>query len=160
MQLRIDIRTLSICSSDRLVCLRRLSSVTPASSMSICGGHSHFRRLSDVILNPFRLLFLLTDCDRSCNRSGTFSGVHWQGRQHLRQGPMLNHPFAFGALLLLSCRCGFCTLFIAIAILGKSTHPPLPDLRLPAPHVELRHNFGSGYDFPISRLTTRFTRSA
>jgi len=62
---------------------------------------------------------------------------------------MLSHPSAFGALLLPSCRCGFCRLFIAIAILGKSTHPPLPELCLPAPHVEHRHNFGSGSDFPI-----------
>ena len=142
MQPHIHSRTLSICSFDRLACLHRLSLLHWYPS-SVYGEHSHFRRLSDVTLDYFGCLVGLTYCDKSCTRSGTFSDAHWQGCRRLR------HPSKFSATLLDNCCCGFSRLFVAAAtaaILGKPTHPPHS---VQAPHVGIRHNFGSGYDFPI-----------
>lgn len=144
MQLRIDNRTFLICNSDRLVCLRRLACVTPASVKHL------WRTLTlsppvrgyTVTSGSLEHLFQLTDYDRSCTQFGTFSDAHWQGCRHLRQGPILIHPSAFGR----------CSTVVAVGSaeclsqLLSSVKTRTPRFRT---HVESRHNFGSGYSYPI-----------
>lgn len=150
MQQHIDIRTLLISSSDRLVYLHRLFCVTQdsveylrrtltLSSPFRCYARSFQARVSTYrlrqVMHPVRDLF-----------GRTLAG--WSA-----PAPSAGAD-AEPSIGIRLCCCfpivgGFCRLFIAIAILGKSTHPPLPELCLQAPHVEKWQNSGSGFHFPI-----------